>query len=123
MVPNSEMISRCLRRLMYSPNAALTASFLVRWQPSFWASWIRRSSMARLVGSLHILLHIALCMSVMLTDLGFCCCRFALPSYYRFVATREGRVPVGTAFHERPLALCESLSYAECSGYYPVSVS
>src|SRR6202048_3700303 len=58
----------------------------------------------------------------MLTDLGFCCCRFALPSYYRFVATREGNVPVGTAFHERTKALCESLSYREWSGYYTVSV-
>jgi len=27
-------------------------------------------------------------------------------------------VPVGTAFHERTLALCESLSYREWSGYY-----
>src|SRR6202022_4634870 len=56
------------------------------------------------------------------TDLGFSCCRLALPSYYRFVATREGRVPVGTAFHERTLALCESLNYREWSGYYAVSV-
>jgi aminomethyltransferase len=31
-------------------------------------------------------------------------------------------VPVGTAFHERTLALCESLSYREWSGYYTVSV-
>jgi len=31
-------------------------------------------------------------------------------------------VPVGTAFHERTLALCESLSYREWSGYYAVSV-
>jgi aminomethyltransferase len=30
-------------------------------------------------------------------------------------------VPVGTAFHERTLALCESLSYREWSGYYTVS--
>jgi aminomethyltransferase len=30
-------------------------------------------------------------------------------------------VPVGTAFHERTLALCESLNYREWSGYYTVS--
>src|SRR6202166_2856384 len=33
-----------------------------------------------------------------------------------------GLVPVGTAFHERTLALCESLNYREWSGYYTVSV-
>jgi len=33
-----------------------------------------------------------------------------------------GVVPVGTAFHERTLALCESLNYREWSGYYTVSV-
>jgi aminomethyltransferase len=33
-----------------------------------------------------------------------------------------GTVPVGTAFHERTLALCESLNYREWSGYYTVSV-
>jgi aminomethyltransferase len=31
-------------------------------------------------------------------------------------------VPVGTPFHEREFALCESLSYREWSGYYTVSV-
>jgi aminomethyltransferase len=31
-------------------------------------------------------------------------------------------VPVGTAFHQRTLALCESLNYREWSGYYTVSV-
>jgi aminomethyltransferase len=31
-------------------------------------------------------------------------------------------VPIGTAFHERTLPLCESLSYREWSGYYTVSV-
>jgi aminomethyltransferase len=31
-------------------------------------------------------------------------------------------VPVGTAFHEKTLALCESLNYREWSGYYTVSV-
>jgi aminomethyltransferase len=31
-------------------------------------------------------------------------------------------VPVGTPFHERTLALCESLNYREWSGYYTVSV-
>jgi aminomethyltransferase len=30
-------------------------------------------------------------------------------------------VPVGTAFHERTVALCESLNYREWSGYYTVS--
>lgn len=30
-------------------------------------------------------------------------------------------MPVGTAFHERTLALCTSLSYREWSGYYTVS--
>ena len=30
-------------------------------------------------------------------------------------------MPVGTPFHERTLALCESLSYREWSGYYTVS--
>jgi len=29
-------------------------------------------------------------------------------------------VPVGTAFHERTLALCESLNFKEWSGYYTV---
>jgi aminomethyltransferase len=33
-----------------------------------------------------------------------------------------GTLPVGTAFHERTLALCESLNYREWSGYYTVSV-
>lgn len=31
-------------------------------------------------------------------------------------------MPVGTAFHERTFALCESLNYREWSGYYAVSV-
>ena len=31
-------------------------------------------------------------------------------------------MPVGTAFHDRTLALCESLSYREWSGYYTISV-
>jgi aminomethyltransferase len=30
-------------------------------------------------------------------------------------------VPVGTAFHERTMALCESLNFREWSGYYTVS--
>src|SRR5260370_11412924 len=33
-----------------------------------------------------------------------------------------GILPVGTAFHERTFALCESLNYREWSGYYTVSV-
>jgi aminomethyltransferase len=31
-------------------------------------------------------------------------------------------LPVGTAFHDRTLALCQSLNYREWSGYYTVSV-
>jgi len=31
-------------------------------------------------------------------------------------------LPIGTAVHERTLALCESLSYREWAGYYAVSV-
>jgi len=31
-------------------------------------------------------------------------------------------VPVGTAFHDRTMALCESLNYREWSGYYAVGV-
>ncbi len=31
-------------------------------------------------------------------------------------------MPIGTAFHERTLALCQSLNYREWSGYYTVSV-
>jgi aminomethyltransferase len=31
-------------------------------------------------------------------------------------------VPIGTAFHEKTLRLCESLNYREWSGYYAVSV-
>jgi aminomethyltransferase len=34
----------------------------------------------------------------------------------------ETVVPIGTAFHERTFALCESLNYREWSGYYTVSV-
>jgi aminomethyltransferase len=36
--------------------------------------------------------------------------------------SRGDYVPVGTAFHERTLALCESLNYREWSGYYTVGV-
>src|SRR5215468_5614801 len=31
-------------------------------------------------------------------------------------------MPIGTAFHEKTFALCESLNYREWSGYYTVSV-
>src|SRR5690242_3378213 len=31
-------------------------------------------------------------------------------------------MPIGTAFHDRTFALCESLNYREWSGYYTVSV-
>src|SRR5438876_1245116 len=42
---------------------------------------------------------------------------------YNFVAfAAEDSVPVGTAFHERTMALCESLNYREWSGYYTVGV-
>jgi aminomethyltransferase len=34
----------------------------------------------------------------------------------------EVALPIGTAFHERTLALCQSLNYREWSGYYTVSV-
>src|SRR5260221_886030 len=39
-----------------------------------------------------------------------------------FYPIHGGYVPVGTAFHERTLALCESLNYREWSGYYTVGV-
>jgi aminomethyltransferase len=43
--------------------------------------------------------------------------------FWRNAVTNQGGiVPVGTAFHERTLALCESLNYREWSGYYTVSV-
>jgi len=35
---------------------------------------------------------------------------------------RGKALPIGTAFHERTLALCHSLNYREWSGYYTVSV-
>jgi aminomethyltransferase len=46
-----------------------------------------------------------------------------LPRFYNFAAfaVEEITVPVGTAFHERTMALCESLNYREWSGYYTVS--
>ena len=31
-------------------------------------------------------------------------------------------MPIGTAFHDRTFALCQSLNYREWSGYYTVSV-
>src|SRR2546421_5580780 len=45
-------------------------------------------------------------------------------SLQRRTAARSsgGFLPVGTAFHERTLALCESLNYREWSGYYTVGV-
>src|SRR5229473_5312192 len=33
----------------------------------------------------------------------------------------EAALPIGTAFHERTFALCQSLNYREWSGYYTVS--
>src|SRR5579872_2622593 len=49
-------------------------------------------------------------------------CRCAGESLY--FESRSGGicVPVGTAFHERTMALCESLNYREWSGYYTVGV-
>src|SRR5579864_832782 len=51
------------------------------------------------------------------------------PSQFLIIAARrpsttagERTLPVGTPFHERTLALCESLNYREWSGYYTVSV-
>jgi aminomethyltransferase len=41
--------------------------------------------------------------------------------HFRFRISIGGAVPVGTAFHERTLALCESLNFKEWSGYYAVS--
>ena len=35
---------------------------------------------------------------------------------------REVALPIGTAFHERTFALCQSLNYREWSGFYTVSV-
>jgi hypothetical protein len=45
-------------------------------------------------------------------------------SFLRLIPRKKlgGIVPVGTAFHEKTLALCESLNYREWSGYYTVSV-
>ena len=34
----------------------------------------------------------------------------------------EAALPIGTAFHDRTFALCQSLNYREWSGYYTVSV-
>src|ERR1700686_5520689 len=36
--------------------------------------------------------------------------------------TPEVALPIGTAFHDRTFALCQSLNYREWSGYYAVSV-
>ena len=36
-------------------------------------------------------------------------------------AMASHRMPIGTAFHEKTFALCESLNYREWSGYYTVS--
>jgi aminomethyltransferase len=49
----------------------------------------------------------------------------SIASRFNTIALRcreGGSVPVGTAFHDRTLALCESLNYREWSGYYTVSV-
>jgi aminomethyltransferase len=44
--------------------------------------------------------------------------------FYNFAGccSRGDSVPVGTAFHDRTMALCESLNYREWSGYYTVGV-
>src|SRR6266446_5567840 len=41
---------------------------------------------------------------------------------YTGETTHEVALPIGTAFHERTFALCQSLNYREWSGYYTVSV-
>src|SRR5579859_372461 len=48
----------------------------------------------------------------------------AVPQHYNSAthSQQETPLPVGTPFHERTLALCESLNYREWSGYYTVSV-
>jgi aminomethyltransferase len=48
----------------------------------------------------------------------------AAPRHYNSATQyqQETPLPVGTAFHERTHALCESLNYREWSGYYTVSV-
>ena len=53
----------------------------------------------------------------------------SLPSYcqthiirFHILSNKKPFMPVGTAFHERTLALCQSLNYREWSGYYTVSV-
>jgi aminomethyltransferase len=38
------------------------------------------------------------------------------------VVSKGANLPIGTAFHERTLPLCQSLNYREWSGYYTVSV-
>src|ERR1700682_5906117 len=47
---------------------------------------------------------------------------FRFAPIIRWQRRKGDHVPVGTAFHERTLALCESLNYREWSGYYTVSV-
>src|SRR6202521_5637178 len=47
---------------------------------------------------------------------------FRFAPIIRWQRRKGDHVPVGTAFHERTLALCESLSYREWAGYYTVSV-
>src|SRR5450631_2780524 len=53
----------------------------------------------------------------------FSCRPTTSPLYFRCVQLHLGdSMPVGTAFHERTMALCESLNYREWSGYYTVGV-
>src|ERR1700682_106845 len=47
---------------------------------------------------------------------------FRFTPIIRWQPGKGDHVPVGTAFHERTKALCESLNYREWSGYYTVSV-
>src|SRR3984893_3881404 len=83
---------------------------------------MRRSSMARLVGiSTHKSTHLDVYSQQ--TKCWNSWRGFALPSIITLPSKGQGgHVPVGTAFHERTLALCESLNYREWSGYYTVSV-
>ena len=48
--------------------------------------------------------------------------RRVFSSFERLGEPCEVILPIGTAFHERTFALCQSLNYREWSGYYTVSV-
>src|SRR2546428_10591468 len=48
--------------------------------------------------------------------------RYLWNEHHRTKQSEEMSLPIGTALHERPFPLCESLNYREWSGYYTVSV-